>query len=74
MKQIIYCPTFYCEHYEDGKCLSPVLHLSSFDSCREFNPSDEKLNAYLEAHANDPKPTEYDTPNLSPMVIRIRQK
>ena len=75
MKQTIYCSTFYCEHYEDGKCLSPVLHLSSCSSCKEFNPSDEKLDAHLKAQANNPnKPTEYGEYDLPPTIMVIRQK
>ena len=75
MKQTIYCSTFYCEHYEDGKCLSPVLHMSSVNGCKEFNPSDEKLDAHLKVQANNPnKPTEYSEYYPSNISIRIRQK
>lgn len=75
MKQTIYCDCFYCEHYEGGKCLSPVLHLGRASSCREFTPSEEKLNAYLEAHANNPnKPTEYGEYSMPFIGMRIRQK
>ncbi len=48
MQQTIYCDCFYCEHYEDGKCLSPVLHLGHHDCCHEFTPSDEKLDAHFD--------------------------
>ena len=75
MKQTIYCSTFYCEHYENGKCLSPVLHVSNVSSCKEFTLSEEKLNAYLEAHANAPnKPTEYGEYDMPNIALRIRQK
>ena len=73
MKQTIYCSTFYCSHYKDGKCLAPILHLSSSSACREFIPSEAKLNARLDAASPD-RPEEYgeyDTPNTA---IRIRQK
>ena len=75
MKQTIYCDCFYCEHFEEGKCISPVLHLSNFSSCKEFNLSEEKLDAHLEARANDPnKPTEYGTYRPRNPSIPIRQK
>ncbi|MBR4113124.1 MAG: hypothetical protein IKK54_00500 [Anaerotignum sp.] len=75
MKQTIYCSTFYCEHYENGKCLSPVLHVSNVGGCKEFNPSDEKLDAHLKTQANNPnKPTEYGEYDLPHITFRIRQK
>ena len=75
MKQTIYCSTFYCEHYEDGKCLSPVLHVSNVGGCKEFNPSDEKLDAHLKTQANNPnKPTEYGEYDLPHITFRIHQK
>ena len=75
MKQTIYCDCFYCEHHENGKCLSPVLHLDNINSCKEFTFSEEKLDAYLEARANDPnKPTEYGTYHPRNRSTRIRRK
>lgn len=73
MNQTIYCDCFYCEHYEDGKCLAPILHLSNCSSCREFTPSEEKLNAYLNTHTPN-APKEYGEYTTPPSFIRIRQK
>ena len=75
MKQTIYCTCFYCEHHEEGHCLSPVLHLGHYDCCKEFTFSEEKLDAYLEARANDPnKPTEYGAYHPRNRSTRIRRK
>ena len=53
MKQTIYCDCFYCEHYEEGKCLSPELHLGFHSSCKEFTPSEDKLTAHINTHDPD---------------------
>ena len=75
MNRTVYCSCFYCEHHEGGKCLSPVLHLGHHDCCQEFTPSEEKLEAYLKAHANDPnRPTEYGEYDLPNIAFHIRQK
>ena len=49
MHRVIYCDRFYCEHWEDEKCLSPVLHLAQGAACAEYAPSEEKFNRRMEA-------------------------
>lgn len=49
MHRVIYCDRFYCEHWEDEKCLSPVLHLTQGTFCAEYAPSEEKFNRQMEA-------------------------
>ena len=80
MKQTIYCDCFYCEYYENDKCISPELHLGLHSSCKEFTPSEEKLNAYVDAHdpnfdPNHPKEYgEYPPSDVKPQILRFRQK
>lgn len=64
MQRVVYCSRFYCEHWENEKCLSPVLHLGQGASCAEYAPSEEKFNRQMavwdEKHRlSPPKPVEY---------------
>ena len=80
MKQTIYCDCFYCEHYEDSKCLSPELHLGFQRSCKEFVHSQKKLDAYFDSRDPDFDPNrpkeygEYDPPAPKAKILRLRQK
>ena len=77
MKQTIYCDCFYCEHYEAGKCASPVLHLGNHSSCKEFFPSTEKMDAYIDTHSpssDSDKSKEYGEYSAPHTIFRIRQK
>lgn len=66
MQRIVYCDLFYCKYCEDGKCLSPVLHLGQGQSrkpnlyCAEFAPSEEKFDRQMQLlDKKPPKPVEY---------------
>lgn len=66
MQRFIYCDRFYCGHWEEGKCLSPVLHLGQGHSCAEFSPSEEKFNRQMaildeKQGLSPPKPVRYQS-------------
>lgn len=72
MERTVYCDCYYCEHFEDGKCMSETLHVGNMSGCKEFVTSDEKMDAWIAAH--EEKPMYYDEYKLKPKVIICRQK
>ena len=72
MKQTVYCDCFYCEYYEEGICVCEVLHLKGSSACREFEHSEEKLEAKLataRVHS-----TRYDGKPRTSRVFRLRKR
>lgn len=55
MAQTVYCDCFYCLYFEENRCTAPVLHLwQQSSACQEFTPSEEKLEAFLDAQEANP--------------------
>ena len=75
MEQKIYCDCFYCEYFENGRCISSELHLGFRDVCREFSISEEKMNNHLEEQKKkEKKNLEYGKVVLKSEVYLIRQE
>ncbi len=74
MRQPVYCSNFLCKYYENEKCTAPVLHFDFYRQCKEYELSQEKIDAHINSLNPKDRPVKYGEYRPNPTVYLLRQR